>query len=103
MCAGQLGGCEAAIHTMRQIFENPDIEGVLLVDATNAFNQINRQAALHNINVLCPSLSKILINTYRSPVRMIIPGNRAISSSEGTTQGNPLAMAMYALAVTPLM
>ena len=49
VCAGQLGGCKAAIHAMRRIFENPD---VLLVDATNAFNQINRQAALHNINVL---------------------------------------------------
>ena len=44
--AGQDGGCEAAVYTMRRIFHHPDTEGVLLVDATNAFNTINRQAAL---------------------------------------------------------
>ncbi len=50
-CAGQVGGCEAAIHAMRQIFVNPEAEGALLIDAENAFNSINRIAALHNISI----------------------------------------------------
>ena len=36
-----------------------DTEAVLLVDADNAFNRIKCQAALHNINILCPSFSTI--------------------------------------------
>ena len=101
VCAGQEGGCEAAVHAMREIFQKPESEAVLLVDATNAFNALNRLASLHNISVSCPPLAQILINTYRAPIRMIIPGNGEISSSEGTTQGDPLAMAMYALAISP--
>ena len=103
VCAGQEGGCEAAIHAMRLQFDNPNVEGILLVDATNAFNTLNRQAALHNIQSICPTISQILVNTYRSPIRCIIKGSGEINSSEGTTQGDPLAMAMYALAVKPLI
>jgi len=49
LCAGQRGGCEAAIHAMREIYMNTNTEGVLLVDASNAFNSLNRRAALLNI------------------------------------------------------
>ena len=38
ICAGQQVGCEAAIHSMRKMFIDPDAEVVLLVDASNAFN-----------------------------------------------------------------
>ena len=79
------------------------MEAVLLVDATNAFNSVNRQAALHNISILCPSLAHALYNTYQAPVRCVIQGGGEILSTEGTTQGDPLAMAMYALAVRPLI
>ena len=41
LCAGQPAGCEAAIHAMRKIFDSADSEGVLQVDATNAFNCLN--------------------------------------------------------------
>lgn len=49
LCAGQKAGCEAAVHAMRNVFEDPATEGVLLVDASNAFNNLNRKVALHNI------------------------------------------------------
>ena len=88
---------------MRQTFADEETEGALLVDATNAFNSINRQAALHNISVICPPLAQVLFNTYQAPVRCVIQGSGEVSSSEGTTQGDPLATAMYALAVRPLI
>ena len=65
-----------------------------MVDASNAFTSLNRKAALHNVSILCPPLSPVLINTYRAPVRMIVAGSGEISFTEGTTQGDPLAMAI---------
>ena len=73
------------------------------MDASNAFNSVNRQAALHNILRLCPPLAQILINAYQHPVRLIIPGSGGLVSTEGTMQGDPLAMAMYGLAVNLLI
>lgn len=69
---------------------------------TNAFNSINRMAALHNIRLLCPSIANILINCYRAPTKLFIGGD-ALLSQEGTTQGDPLSMPMYALATLPLI
>ena len=102
VCAGQNGGCEAAVHAMREIFANTDTHGVLLVDATNAFNSLHRKTAIHNMKFICPALATVLANTYQSPVRMFISGGEVLSC-EGTTQGDPLSMAMYALAITPLI
>ena len=45
-CAGHQAGCEAAVHAMKEVFTCDDTEAILLVDASNAFNTINRQAAL---------------------------------------------------------
>ena len=80
-------------------------EAAFLVDASNTFNVINRQAALHNIHILGPAISTILSNTYQTPITLYIPGEGEILSGEGTTQGDPLEMAMYmyALAVRPLV
>ncbi len=68
-------------------FLNSNIEGVLLVDASNAFN------ALQNT---CPSLAKVLINTYCD----LFVGGSSLLSQEGTTQGDPLAMP---ISTTPLI
>ena len=42
LCAGQETGSEAAIHAICQIFKQYHAEGVLLIDASNAFNRLNR-------------------------------------------------------------
>ena len=102
VCSGQQGGCEAAIHAMRHVFSESNTEAVLLVDATNAFNQLNQQAALQNIMRLCPEIAPAIVNTYRLNTQLFIDGE-IILSKEGTTQGDPLAMAMYAIATVPLI
>ena len=102
LCAGQQAGSEAAVHAVHQIFNDPDSQAVLLVDVTNAFNCLNRKAALLNIHSLCPSLATVLTNTYRSDVQLHIDGE-TLYSQEGTTQGDPLAMAMPAIGILPLI
>ena len=46
LCAGQDLGCGTAVHCIRQLYEDTDTEALLLVDATNAFNSLNREVAL---------------------------------------------------------
>lgn len=103
LCAGQKSGSEAAVHAMHTIFEADDTDAVLLIDASNAFNALNRAAALHNIRALCPVIAVYAINTYREPARLFVTGGKEILSAEGTTQGDPLAMALYALSIQPLI
>ena len=66
LAAGMEGGCEAAVHAMTSLFESDDCDGILLVDATNAFNSLHRSTALHNIRFICPEFATYIyiINTY---------------------------------------
>ena len=51
-CAGQISGIEAAVHAVHTLFHKEETEALLLVDAScNAFNSLNRQTALHNIQL----------------------------------------------------
>ena len=102
LCGGQESGIEAAIHAMREAFDADEVEGVLFADATNAFNNLNRQACLRNVQHLCPDFAATLANTYRKPAAMFVDGE-TIWSAEGTTQGDPLAMPMFALGTVPLI
>ena len=86
-------GAEIAIHSVQFIFEDSSTEVVTLVDPNNPINSISRKVALNNIQVTYPSFSKILINTYRSPLRLTVLGGADIQSTEGTTtQVDNLAM-----------
>ena len=60
VCAGQNSGGEA-----------DETDAALLVDASNAFNSLNRAAALHNIRVLCPLIATYVTNPYRVPARLL--------------------------------
>ena len=96
-------GTEAAIHAMRSIFDADETDAVLLIDASNAVNALNRAAALHHIRVLCPTLATCVINTYRQPARLFITGGEELISAEGTKQGELLSMSLYAISLQPLI
>ena len=76
---------------------------MLLVDASNALNSLNRAVALHNIRIVCPAVATFVINTYPASARLFVTGGKELVSAEGTTQGDPLAMCLYALSLQPLI
>ena len=80
LCAGQDAGSEAAVHTVYEMFNKENTEGVLMVDASNAFNAINRERFLHNTKILCPSISTYITNCYSSPTDLYNQGGRSIKS-----------------------
>ena len=73
-CVGVPSACEAAVHAKDGVFSDTNVEGILLIDASNAFNALNRKAALHNVPRLCPPLAQIFKNTYTKPIHLFIAG-----------------------------
>ena len=102
-CAGHGAGAEAAVHAMRELFNDEGTDGILLIDASNAFNCLNRRVALHNIQIICPIISTYIINTYRHHSTLYVAGGKKLFSMEGTTQGDPMAMAWYSLSTVVLI
>jgi len=49
LCGGQIAGIEAMVHAVRKAFKSEESIALLLADASNVFNSLNRQVALHNI------------------------------------------------------
>ena len=106
LCAGLGAGIEGAIHAINEIFDDnsKDGWGVLMVDARNAFNSLNRMAALWNVRVLWPRCSRFLFNSYRGWGSLVVRGSSCLLySKEGVTQGDPLSMFMYAVSTLPLI
>ena len=105
LSSGAKAGSEASVHAMKSLFEEhcTDGWGLLLGDADNAFNRINRPAMLWNVRVFWSRCSIFLFNSYRGYALLIIKGsNEFILSKEGITQGDSLGMKAYGIGQLPL-
>ena len=59
-----------------------ETEGLLFVDATNAFNSLNQEVALQNILHICSSLGRVLVSVYQNPVFLFIDAEELLSCEE---------------------
>jgi hypothetical protein len=88
--------------------EESDPYVVLLVDATNGFNKLGRKAALSTVRHKWATGTRFAFNCYRHSATLILrhpgcPDCYTLQSREGVTQGDPLAMVIYGLALAPLL
>jgi hypothetical protein len=87
--------------------EEADPYVVLLVDATNGFNELGRKAALWTLRHKWAAGAQFAFNCYRHSTTLILrcpgrPDCYTVQGREGVTQGDSLAMVIYALALAPL-
>ena len=72
LCLGQKCGIEYAIHALRDAYQKDENQGILLIDAENAFNSLNRELALKNVANLCPSLLNAIRNSYSAKSKLYV-------------------------------
>ena len=71
--------------------------------STNFFIEhcsLNRHSFLHNISYLCPSLAIFVKNCYSTLSKLFFVGGTEKASKEGTTQGDPVSLAICGIRVT---
>ena len=102
-CSGMSGACEAAARSLQEMWDETGTEVILLVDARNAFNLMARARALRTARDRCPDLAVAFHNFYGSDSSLFLGDGMSILSREGTTQGCPLGMAMFAISSLPLI
>ena len=99
---GGIGGNSSV--EARVVDDDPEV--MLLVDARNGFNELNRVAAMWTIRHRWPEGARFAFNCYRHSATLVLrrPGQDGIwmQSKEGVTQGDPLSMVIYGIALAPL-
>ena len=103
ICARQEVGIEAATHSMNMMYEDESTDAILLADAKNVFNSLNRQSFLHNKSYLCSSIAIFVKSCYRTPLRLFIVGGTEFTSRKGNTQGDLVPIVIYSIGVTSLI
>ena len=88
-CSGIPSGGKAAVHAVRETFARAGTEGDLLVDASHAFNSLNRKVALLNMRYVCPALETVLTNCYQVPLRLFVAGEERFFPRREPPKGTP--------------
>lgn len=78
LCSGQ----EEVIHTTYKIFDGKKTETIILVDAENVFNSVNRKMLVRNTENLFSELSSFICKCYIISERLFIVSSKEIRSRE---------------------
>ena len=110
LCAGLKGGIDGTVHGVQAIWDTKltaEDWRFLLVDAKNAFNNINQIGMLWTVHHLWSSGDRIVFNCYCHWSSLILwNGNGTASflhSREGMSQEGPLDTVAYVIGILPLI
>jgi hypothetical protein len=97
-------GCEAAIHTTGTFVNNDQnrCKVLLKLDFKNAFNSVERECILKEVQWHTPLLYPYLYQCYRNPTTLFF-GDHLISSSVGAQQGDPCGPLIFSLAIQQII
>lgn len=91
-------------------YDPEDPHGTACIDARNGFGEISWKAMLWTVRPLWALGARFAFNCYRHAAVLVIYRMEdgfslcdTLLSMEGVTQGDPLAMALYGLALVPLV
>jgi hypothetical protein len=86
--------------------EAPQPEALLLVEARNGFNELSRLSMLWTVRHRWAAGARFAFNSYRHAATLVLRRRGQdcvkILSQEGVTQGDPLSMVLYGVALLPL-
>jgi hypothetical protein len=86
--------------------EREQLPVCLLVDARNGFNELGRKAALWTVRHRWANGALFAFNCYRHAAQLILRRKGfpcyILLSKEGVTQGDPISMVIYGIALVPL-
>ena len=106
LCAGLKAGINGAVQGVQSIWDEKSTTKdwlLLLVDAKNAFNNINRFRMMWTIRHLWPSGARFLFNFYCHWSLLVLRNGNGVDSflhsSKGVMQGEPLAMILYGIGI----
>ena len=104
ICAVQESGCEAAIHAMSKLYKEEPNEAVLLVDAANAFNSVNRMDYHHvylslegqRYNLLKEQRKAVLLQCQSTRYQLYQPPMLMVLEITNTKTNSDAKMVAYA-------
>ena len=103
---GVRDGCEAIVHAVSRVQEDADIppedRWTLLLDFSNAFNSVNREAMFKEVRARIPSMAAWMESCYGAQPILHL-GPHTILSCCGVQQGDPLVPLGFSLALLPII
>ena len=95
-----------ALEALEVLTQDAELSGTTLVDARNGFNELSRLAILLTVQHRWPDGARFALNCYKHWAQLLLrqPGEPPVTilSREGFTQGDPLSMVFYGIALVPL-